>query len=209
MSNDSTKLHPWSSLKNLGILKSLFFTAVNTASRIPCRCLVNPVGFRNPLRPVTCVDFPRLVSLIFFLGLKEPPSHGRKCFSWEETATPYQIQKCSLLLQTEVIRKRLHKDIPHHSVIMLNFCPDLQSVQPNLRKTHGEFLFLVDRSSSVSRTSIQCVKVLCVGPSTREPGLKHISCAPRGLSVPRSHLFKISLSRDTLTQFVPKINPSK
>ncbi|XP_052572459.1 von Willebrand factor A domain-containing protein 5B1 isoform X1 [Peromyscus californicus insignis] len=60
--------------------------------------------------------------------------------------------------KTEVIRKRLHKDIPHHSVIMLNFCPDLQSVQPNLRKTHGEFLFLVDRSSSVSRTSIQCVK---------------------------------------------------
>ncbi|XP_036035976.1 von Willebrand factor A domain-containing protein 5B1 isoform X2 [Onychomys torridus] len=60
--------------------------------------------------------------------------------------------------KTEVIRKRLHKDIPHHSVIMLNFCPDLQSVQPNLRKTHGEFIFLVDRSSSVSRPSIQCVK---------------------------------------------------
>ncbi|CAO2589676.1 von Willebrand factor A domain-containing protein 5B1 [Lemmus lemmus] len=60
--------------------------------------------------------------------------------------------------KTEVIRKRLHKDIPHHSVIMLNFCPDLQSVQPNLRKTHGEFIFLIDRSSSMSRTSIQCVK---------------------------------------------------
>ncbi|KAL1777369.1 von Willebrand factor A domain-containing protein 5B1 [Sigmodon hispidus] len=60
--------------------------------------------------------------------------------------------------KTEVIRKRLHKDIPHHSVIMLNFCPDLKSVQPNLRKSHGEFIFLVDRSSSMSRTSIQCVK---------------------------------------------------
>ncbi|XP_040612208.1 von Willebrand factor A domain-containing protein 5B1 isoform X2 [Mesocricetus auratus] len=60
--------------------------------------------------------------------------------------------------KTEVIRKRLHKDIPHHSVIMLNFCPDLQSVQPNLRKTHGEFIFLIDRSNSMSRASIQCVK---------------------------------------------------
>ncbi|OBS68872.1 hypothetical protein A6R68_02587 [Neotoma lepida] len=33
-----------------------------------------------------------------------------------------------------------------------------KSVQPNLRKTHGEFIFLVDRSSSVSKTSVQCVK---------------------------------------------------
>ncbi|XP_060235194.1 von Willebrand factor A domain-containing protein 5B1 [Meriones unguiculatus] len=60
--------------------------------------------------------------------------------------------------KTEVIRKRLHKDIPHHSVIMLNFCPDLHSMQPSLRKTHGEFIFLIDRSSSMSKASIQCVK---------------------------------------------------
>ncbi|XP_036020417.1 von Willebrand factor A domain-containing protein 5B1 isoform X4 [Mus musculus] len=60
--------------------------------------------------------------------------------------------------KTEVIRKRLHKDIPHHSVIMLNFCPDLQSVQPNPRKAHGEFIFLIDRSNSMSKTNIQCIK---------------------------------------------------
>ncbi|XP_077007135.1 von Willebrand factor A domain-containing protein 5B1 isoform X2 [Tamandua tetradactyla] len=60
--------------------------------------------------------------------------------------------------KTEIIRKRLHKDILHHSVIMLNFCPDLQSVQPNLRKTHGEFIFLVDRSGSMSGTNIHRVK---------------------------------------------------
>ncbi|XP_004678624.1 PREDICTED: von Willebrand factor A domain-containing protein 5B1 [Condylura cristata] len=58
----------------------------------------------------------------------------------------------------EIIRKRLHKDIPHHSVIMLNFCPDLQSVQPNLRKTQGEFIFLIDRSSSMNGTNIHHVK---------------------------------------------------
>ncbi|KAF0875570.1 VW5B1 protein, partial [Crocuta crocuta] len=60
--------------------------------------------------------------------------------------------------QTELIRRRLHKDILHHSVIMLNFCPDLQSVQPNLRKTHGEFIFLIDRSGSMSGTNIHRVK---------------------------------------------------
>ncbi|XP_074233921.1 von Willebrand factor A domain-containing protein 5B1 [Camelus bactrianus] len=60
--------------------------------------------------------------------------------------------------KTEIIRKRLHKDIPHHSVIMLNFCPDLQSVQPNLRKTHGEFIFLIDRSGSMNGTNIHKVK---------------------------------------------------
>ncbi|XP_039223581.1 von Willebrand factor A domain-containing protein 5B1 isoform X4 [Crotalus tigris] len=60
--------------------------------------------------------------------------------------------------KTEIIRKRLHKDIPHHPVIMLNFCPDLKRVQPNLRKTHGEFIFLVDRSRSMAGTSIARVK---------------------------------------------------
>ncbi|KAF5924691.1 hypothetical protein HPG69_004563 [Diceros bicornis minor] len=60
--------------------------------------------------------------------------------------------------KTEIIRKRLHKDIPHHSVIMLNFCPDLQSVQPNLREAHGEFIFLIDRSGSMSGTNILRVK---------------------------------------------------
>ncbi|KAG8142461.1 hypothetical protein E2320_006373 [Naja naja] len=60
--------------------------------------------------------------------------------------------------KVEIIRKRLHKDIPHHPVIMLNFCPDLKTVQPNLRKTHGEFIFLVDRSRSMAGTNIARVK---------------------------------------------------
>uniref|UniRef100_A0A8C3Y6V6 von Willebrand factor A domain containing 5B1 n=1 Tax=Catharus ustulatus TaxID=91951 RepID=A0A8C3Y6V6_CATUS len=47
-------------------------------------------------------------------------------------------------------RKRLNKDIPHHPVIMLNFCPDLSTVQPGLRTAQGEFIFLVDRSRSMS-----------------------------------------------------------
>ncbi|XP_054995203.1 von Willebrand factor A domain-containing protein 5B1 [Sorex araneus] len=49
----------------------------------------------------------------------------------------------------EIIRKRLHKDILHHSVIMLNFCPDFQSAEAKLRKTHGEFIFLINRSNSM------------------------------------------------------------
>ncbi|XP_023796048.1 von Willebrand factor A domain-containing protein 5B1 [Cyanistes caeruleus] len=60
--------------------------------------------------------------------------------------------------KTEIIRKRLNKDIPHHPVIMLNFCPDLRAVQPGLRKGQGEFIFLVDRSSSMSGVSISRAK---------------------------------------------------
>uniref|UniRef100_A0A8C9MEC5 von Willebrand factor A domain containing 5B1 n=1 Tax=Serinus canaria TaxID=9135 RepID=A0A8C9MEC5_SERCA len=56
-------------------------------------------------------------------------------------------------------RKRLNKDIPHHPVIMLNFCPDLRTVQPGLRKAQGEFIFLVDRSRSMSGVSISRAKV--------------------------------------------------
>ncbi|XP_031818581.1 von Willebrand factor A domain-containing protein 5B1 isoform X2 [Sarcophilus harrisii] len=58
----------------------------------------------------------------------------------------------------EIIRKRLHKDIPHHSVVMLNFCPDLQLSRATLRKTHGEFIFLIDRSGSMSGININRVK---------------------------------------------------
>ncbi|NWW63329.1 VW5B1 protein, partial [Ifrita kowaldi] len=55
-------------------------------------------------------------------------------------------------------RKRLNKDIPHHPVIMLNFCPDLRTVQPGLRKAQGEFIFLVDRSRSMSGVNINRAK---------------------------------------------------
>ncbi|KAF2977495.1 hypothetical protein EK904_002807 [Melospiza melodia maxima] len=61
--------------------------------------------------------------------------------------------------KTEIIRKRLNKDIPHHPVIMLNFCPDLRTVQPGLRTAQGEFIFLVDRSRSMSAVSISRAKV--------------------------------------------------
>ncbi|XP_009461709.1 PREDICTED: von Willebrand factor A domain-containing protein 5B1 [Nipponia nippon] len=58
----------------------------------------------------------------------------------------------------EIIRKRLNKDIPHHPVIMLNFCPDLRTVQPDLQKAQGEFIFLIDRSRSMSSVNINRVK---------------------------------------------------
>uniref|UniRef100_A0A8D0G6Z9 von Willebrand factor A domain containing 5B1 n=1 Tax=Sphenodon punctatus TaxID=8508 RepID=A0A8D0G6Z9_SPHPU len=60
--------------------------------------------------------------------------------------------------KTEIIRKRLHKDIPQHPIIMLNFCPNLRTIQPDLRKAQGEFIFLVDRSGSMSGMNINRVK---------------------------------------------------
>ncbi|XP_072101054.1 von Willebrand factor A domain-containing protein 5B1 [Mobula birostris] len=58
----------------------------------------------------------------------------------------------------EIIRKRLNKDIGHHPVVMLNFCPDLKSSQPDLRMAQGEFIFLIDRSGSMSGINISRVK---------------------------------------------------
>ncbi|NXE13548.1 VW5B1 protein, partial [Lophotis ruficrista] len=61
-------------------------------------------------------------------------------------------------VRSKTRRKRLNKDIPHHPVVMLNFCPDLRTVQPDLRKAQGEFIFLVDRSRSMSGVNINRVK---------------------------------------------------
>ncbi|KAF6728487.1 von Willebrand factor A domain-containing protein 5B2 [Oryzias melastigma] len=58
----------------------------------------------------------------------------------------------------EFVRRRYHKDILCSPVLMLNFCPDLLSEPLELHKTCRELLFLVDRSGSMSGTSIQRVK---------------------------------------------------
>ncbi|KAG7221671.1 hypothetical protein INR49_000038, partial [Caranx melampygus] len=52
--------------------------------------------------------------------------------------------------KVDIIHRRLHKDILHNPVVMLNFCPDLKSISSDLRKVHGEFIFLIDRSGSMS-----------------------------------------------------------
>ncbi|KAJ0011667.1 hypothetical protein NQD34_012642 [Periophthalmus magnuspinnatus] len=58
----------------------------------------------------------------------------------------------------EFVRKRYHKDIMSHPVLMLNFCPDLLSEPAELHKTTREVVFLIDRSGSMSGTNIQRVK---------------------------------------------------
>uniref|UniRef100_A0A4W4DX04 von Willebrand factor A domain containing 5B1 n=1 Tax=Electrophorus electricus TaxID=8005 RepID=A0A4W4DX04_ELEEL len=60
--------------------------------------------------------------------------------------------------KVDIIHKRLHKDILHNPVVMLNFCPDLQSMTSDLTKVQGEFVFLIDRSGSMSGVNISRVK---------------------------------------------------
>ncbi|KAJ8390152.1 hypothetical protein AAFF_G00110260 [Aldrovandia affinis] len=57
-----------------------------------------------------------------------------------------------------IIHKRLHKDILHNPVVMLNFCPDLKAMTSDLRRVQGEFIFLIDRSGSMSGVNISRVK---------------------------------------------------
>ncbi|XP_056397624.1 von Willebrand factor A domain-containing protein 5B1 [Hyla sarda] len=58
----------------------------------------------------------------------------------------------------EIIRKRLIKDICHNPVVMLNFCPELKTTHTDLSKTQGEFIFLIDRSGSMSGVNITRVR---------------------------------------------------
>ncbi|XP_061076724.1 von Willebrand factor A domain-containing protein 5B1-like [Conger conger] len=60
--------------------------------------------------------------------------------------------------KVEVIRKRLHKDMLHNPVAMLNFCPDLKAMTSDLKGVQGEFIFLIDRSGSMSGVNISRVK---------------------------------------------------
>ncbi|XP_077480349.1 von Willebrand factor A domain-containing protein 5B1 isoform X2 [Stigmatopora argus] len=60
--------------------------------------------------------------------------------------------------KVEAIHRRLHKDILHNPVVMLNFCPNFKSGSSDLRKVHGEFIFLIDRSGSMSEHNINRMK---------------------------------------------------
>ncbi|XP_016376405.1 von Willebrand factor A domain-containing protein 5B1-like [Sinocyclocheilus rhinocerous] len=66
---------------------------------------------------------------------------------------------CSNEKTVDIIRKRLHKDILHNPVAMLNFCPDLRSTTSDLRSIQGEYIFFIDRSGSMSGANINRVKV--------------------------------------------------
>ncbi|CAL8325880.1 unnamed protein product [Merluccius merluccius] len=78
--------------------------------------------------------------------------HGRRDFIKATKKDPSDEKK------VDVIHKRLHKDILHNPVVMLNFCPDLKLLSSDLTKVHGEFIFLIDRSGSMSGISINRVK---------------------------------------------------
>ncbi|KAM6925451.1 von Willebrand factor A domain-containing protein 5B1 [Xenentodon cancila] len=60
--------------------------------------------------------------------------------------------------KVDIIHRRLHKDILHNPVVMLNLCPDLKCICSDLRKVHGEYIFLIDRSGSMSGVNINRVK---------------------------------------------------
>ncbi|XP_043926564.1 von Willebrand factor A domain-containing protein 5B2 [Protopterus annectens] len=56
------------------------------------------------------------------------------------------------------VQKRVHKDIFHNPVMMLNFCPDLSGLPTNLQNVTREIIFLIDRSGSMSGDNIEKIK---------------------------------------------------
>ncbi|CAH1239423.1 VWA5B1 [Branchiostoma lanceolatum] len=55
----------------------------------------------------------------------------------------------------DYLRGRLHKDLMHHAAIMLSFFPDFSSIPPrDPSKIPGNFIFILDRSGSMSGANI-------------------------------------------------------
>ncbi|XP_077693499.1 von Willebrand factor A domain-containing protein 5B1 isoform X2 [Eretmochelys imbricata] len=119
--------------------------------------LANKHTFDRPVEILIHPSEPHMPHVLMEEGNMTPTAYeqhlkGRNDFIKGTKKDPSAEKK------TEIIRKRLNKDIPHHPVIMLNFCPDLRTSQPDLRETQGEFIFLIDRSGSMSGTNINRVK---------------------------------------------------
>ncbi|XP_078615824.1 von Willebrand factor A domain-containing protein 5B1-like isoform X2 [Branchiostoma floridae x Branchiostoma japonicum] len=57
--------------------------------------------------------------------------------------------------KVDYLRGRLHKDLMHHAAIMLSFFPDFSSIPPrDPSKIPGNFIFILDRSGSMSGANI-------------------------------------------------------
>ncbi|KAI8500380.1 Vault protein inter-alpha-trypsin domain [Branchiostoma belcheri] len=57
--------------------------------------------------------------------------------------------------KVDYLRSRLHKDLMHHAAIMLSFFPDFSSIPPrDPSKIPGNFIFILDRSGSMSGANI-------------------------------------------------------
>lgn len=68
---------------------------------------------------------------------------------------PYPWYKLLIYQNSE----KYYRNLSLFIVVMLSFCLDLKSVTFDLRKVQGEFLFLIDRSGSMSGVNISRVKV--------------------------------------------------
>ncbi|KFU84227.1 von Willebrand factor A domain-containing protein 5B2, partial [Chaetura pelagica] len=60
--------------------------------------------------------------------------------------------------QVTFVQKRFHKDIFANPVLMLNFCPVVESVPGDLQSVTREVLFLIDHSSTMSSPDLDKVK---------------------------------------------------
>ncbi|XP_051989711.1 von Willebrand factor A domain-containing protein 5B2-like [Xyrauchen texanus] len=58
----------------------------------------------------------------------------------------------------EFMRKRYHKDLLLNPVLMLNFCPDLQSEPTELQQASRELIFLIDNSNTMTQHNINKIK---------------------------------------------------
>ncbi|XP_007887560.2 von Willebrand factor A domain-containing protein 5B1 [Callorhinchus milii] len=73
--------------------------------------------------------------------------------------------------KVEFVRKRFHKDIAFNPVLMLNFCPDLQSIATEFGHVTREIIFLIDRSGSMSGIHIEKIKeAMLVAVKSLPPG---------------------------------------
>ncbi|XP_071422334.1 von Willebrand factor A domain-containing protein 5B2 isoform X2 [Pithys albifrons albifrons] len=60
--------------------------------------------------------------------------------------------------QVAFVQKRFHKDIFPNPVLMLNFCPVVESIPGDLQNVTREILFLIDHSGSMSSPDLDKVK---------------------------------------------------
>ncbi|XP_070560667.1 von Willebrand factor A domain-containing protein 5B1-like [Ptychodera flava] len=120
--------------------------------------LAEPHHYKSDLQVLIYLAKPHEPSVVIEHGDMSPSAYEEHLKSTEEFS---EFENRACLLEDNVkiplLRSRVHKDVMHNPVIMLNYSPDFKGLGDTLNKKFevpGEFIFVVDRSGSMSGANI-------------------------------------------------------
>ncbi|XP_077998804.1 von Willebrand factor A domain-containing protein 5B1-like [Glandiceps talaboti] len=120
--------------------------------------LAEPHDYTRDLQIAIFLAKPHEPSVVIEHGDMTPKEYEEHLKSTDSFSTLVNSEKrMDDSVKVGLLRSRIHKDVMHNPIVMLNYSPDFDGLADSLHKRFevpGEFIFVVDRSGSMSGANI-------------------------------------------------------